>query len=56
MEHILAIRMELLQTLWLVIFALFAMHRIYRSDSGYIGKIHIVNIREFLWYIDIGPY
>ena len=56
MEHILAISMELLQTLWLWLFALFAMHGIYLSDSEYIDIYHIVNIRDHLWYIDIGPY
>jgi len=46
MEHILAISMEFLQTLWLWLIALFAMHRIYRSDSEYIDMNYIVNIRD----------
>jgi hypothetical protein len=46
MEHILAIRMEFLQTLWLYVAALYPMHRIYRSDSEYIGKSYRVNISD----------
>ena len=43
-----SISMELLQTLWLWLFALFAMNEIYRSDSGYIDMSYIVNIRDHL--------
>jgi|APGre2960657468_1045069.scaffolds.fasta_scaffold00936_3 hypothetical protein len=48
MEHILAISMEFLQTLWLWLFALFAMYVVYRSDSEYIDIEYIVNIRDCL--------
>ena len=51
MEHILAISMEFLQTLWLWLFALFAMYEVYRSDSEYIDTSDIGSILDHLWYI-----
>jgi hypothetical protein len=56
MEHILAINMEFLQTLWLYVIALFAMYGRHLCFSEYIGIIDIVNILDHLWYIDIVPY
>ena len=43
--------MEFLQYLWLYVIALYPMHGIYLSDSGYIGIDYIGSILDHLWYI-----
>ena len=56
MEHILAIRMEYLQTLWLYCIALFAIHVAYLFVLGSLDIIGIGYILDYPLYIDIVSY